>query len=133
MGVLRAQSVGPEPFWLQACIQSQVTSPPQVFSLNMSAVVAEGPLNKRMRSKTTPAPQEALPEALVLDPEASVDAKKGAYLITFPHPRHAISATGIKLVAPSSLSKTDIIARVRDAFAHTHTHTSRARSEHSRT
>ena len=89
-------------------------------SPNMSEAIAvqERPLNKRMRSKTTPKPQEALPEALVLDPEAPVDVKLRAYLITFPHPRQATSATGIKLVAPSSLSKTDIIARVRDAFAH---------------
>ena len=60
--------------WVRSLLGSKLAKPGHesttAFSLNMSAVVAERPLNKRMRSKTTPSPQEALPQALVLDPEA---------------------------------------------------------------
>ena len=111
--------------WVRSRFGSSMHSNPgrestTAFSSNMSDVVSvpQRPLNKRMRSKTTPKPQEALPEPLVLDPQAPEDVKQAAYLITFPHPRQATSATGIKLVAPSSLSKTEMIATMKDAFAH---------------
>ena len=71
-----------------------------------------------MRCKTTPPPQQALPEPLVLDPEAPDDTKRMVYLITFPHPRQATSANGIKLVAPSSITKAEMIAKIKDSFEH---------------
>ena len=44
-------------------------------------------------------------------------ARRQVYLITFPHPQASHSKCGVKLVAPGSMSKTDLLNRVLDACA----------------
>jgi hypothetical protein len=44
-------------------------------------------------------------------------ARRRVYLVTFPHPRNALSATGIPLVAPESMSKRALLEKLLAACA----------------
>ena len=76
-------------------------------------------VRRRLRAKTPqpPCAQSPLPAPVELGDEAPEDAKRMAYLVTFPHPRPGSTSGGRGLVAPGSMSKTQLLACVRDAFA----------------
>jgi hypothetical protein len=48
-------------------------------------------------------------------------ARRRVYLVTFPHPRNALSATGIPLVAPESMSKRALLEKLLAASLTTRT------------
>ena len=86
----------------------------------MSAMLsALEPPRKRLRVKTTPttADTQLSQGALALDPEATPDTKRKVYLITFPHPQQATSVNGVRLVAPSSVTKAQMVEMILDSFA----------------
>ena len=80
------------------------------------------PPHKRLRSKTLgtpralsprPSRQADLPEPLELDAQDEQPQKKcRSYLVTFPHPQATHSACGVKLVAPGTLRRSEIGARI---------------------
>ena len=76
---------------------------------------------RRLRSKTSPAAAEAdqnrSPLPLELPEEAPSNARRQAYLITFPFPKQAWAATGEVLVPSAGMPKKDLVGKVLDAFA----------------
>ena len=57
-----------------------------------------------------------MPAALVLGDEAPEGStKRMVYLVTFPHPKQALSSTGIRLVSPGSLTKQQVLACFLDS------------------
>ena len=90
------------------------------FIFLVLAMMSVGNARKRLRSKTPPPrnPQAPLPGPLCLDEEAPQRMKRKAYLITFPHPRQETAASGEPLVAPSSLTKEEMLERILDSFNH---------------
>ena len=89
----------------------------QIRAVMPTVLSVQAPPRRRMRVKTTPA-QQHLQHALDLDTEAGEREKRQVYLVTFPHPRQATSVDGVRLVAPSSMSKDQMLEKIRDAFAH---------------
>ena len=83
-------------------------------------MMSSGHARKRLRAKTPPPqlPQSPLPSPLVLGDEAPDRMKRKVYLITFPHPRQERAASGERLVAPSSLTKEEMLERILDSFSH---------------
>ena len=70
----------------------------------------------RLRSKTPPAPQQPLVGQL---PDFAaweqINARKSMYLITFPHPSQEYASCGVRLVAPESKPKDEILQCLLEA------------------
>ena len=72
-------------------------------------------IRHRLRAKTAPQHTQTLVQEFVLGEEAPADSKLMVYLITFAHPKKALSADGYVPVASSASTKTEIMAKVLDA------------------
>ena len=87
-----------------------------------TALLLTSPLpQRRLRGKTPLAwvanGQVPLPAPLELLDEAKPDARRQAYLVTFPFPKQPRSATGEVLVASSSMPKSEVVKKLLDALS----------------
>ena len=76
-----------------------------------------------MRCKTTPPPPPAQTPLVGIEcNEQDEDraARKRVYLITFPHPRAAVSVDGYTLKAPGQMNRQQLLDAFRDSCAHPH-------------
>ena len=76
-----------------------------------------------MRCKTTPPPTPAQTPLVGIEcNEQDEDraARKRVYLITFPHPRAAVSVDGYTLKAPGDMTHQHLLDAFRDSCAHPH-------------
>ena len=77
----------------------------------------------RLRAKTPPAPQQPLVGPLPdFSQEEVTGARQDVYLVTFPHPVQTHAANGVRLVAPESKTKEQVLGCLLDACAHPVTH-----------
>ena len=78
------------------------------------------PAAKRLRAKTPPPNGPQLPVVGVVWGaegwgQELAGAKRSVYLVTFPHPKQALSECGRPLVAPESLSKQSVLEKFLDS------------------
>ena len=87
----------------------------------MALPLASPPPQRRLRGKTPLAwvanGQVPLPAPLELLDEAKPDARRQAYLVTFPFPKQPRSATGEVLVASSSMPKSEVVKKLLEALS----------------
>jgi hypothetical protein len=84
----------------------------------MMQQIAVRPTKRRMTKTSLAVPaQEPLPEAPELGDEGTKDHKRSVYLVTLPHPRSETSTDGIRLVAPESLLKKQVLECFLDSCA----------------
>ena len=80
------------------------------------------PPAKRLRQKVSPPPQAPLTELPDFATEEKSGSRKCVYLVTFPHPRQVQTSDGIKLVAPETFTKQELMGRfLRACNAPVHT------------
>ena len=51
-----------------------------------------------------------------MEEEVGAQAHRQVYLVTLPHPKQAVSSTGVPLVAPETLTKNQVLERVLDSL-----------------
>ena len=70
----------------------------------------------RLRTKTTPVQTSLISNEADFAAEEVRDARKSVYLLTFPHPRRTKSKDGVLLVAPGTLSREELLEKIKDCF-----------------
>ena len=97
------------------------TPPPQPFpasSFSPAALPLSPAVARTRLCAKTPPPKPRQAVVVGCQPAGTENsAKRQVYLVTLPHPRRSVSSSGRQLVAPGSLSKTDVLNKFLDACA----------------
>ena len=86
-------------------------------------------MQRRLRAKTPAPPQRPVAELEDFAKLEDPNARCSSYLVTFPHPQAAVSASGVPLRAPESFSRAQLRDALLDSCAHPEHRDARARQQ----
>ena len=84
-------------------------------------------MQRRLRAKTPARPQRPVAELEDFAKLEDPNARCSSYLVTFPHPQVAVSASGVHLRAPESFYRAQLRDALLDSCAHPEHRDARAR------